>query len=271
GSGPGGFGGGDGIDFMNYCDEGSFDESGFIDTCVENESEHNPAEQMEKQAEIRCKIESKTMMGDLEEVCEEMEEGKNNCADNAARAERFAERQFNQCKNQISNIAAQVEEIVKPICIIERVREKRTKSFQLAEAKELEAIDKIAELSEYFTDETGDAVTGTVIDNLGNVAEVTQATEERDKKDNDDLFYRIGKMFGLNAQNEKEKANRFREQAFELRNSTRLLEKAGNGIQDERAYADLKEQITELESRATGLEDDAHTIEITGRGLFGEI
>ena len=123
---------------MDYCDNGSFDESGFVSACVENESGHSPVAQMEKQAGTMCKIQSKTMLRDLEEVCDEIEEGKNNCADNAARAEQFAERQFNRCKNQISNIAAQVEEIVKPICIIERVSYKRTKSLQLAEAKESE-------------------------------------------------------------------------------------------------------------------------------------
>lgn len=269
GFGGGGFGG-QGVDFMDYCEEGSFNESGFVTACVEGEAKNSQISRMQEKSAAMCEVQSRFMMSEFDNVCEQMEEGKNNCVDSAEKAVKFAEKQLSQCEKQTSKdkIRGHVTKRVKHICTIDRVKAKRKQSSQLAEAKELEAIDEIAKLSEYFTDETGDAVTGTVTEKLVNVAEVTQQTQERNDREKKDMVYGIGKFFGLNAGNEKEKATRFKEQAEELRKSAQLLDKAGNGIQNSSAQNDLRKQVSKLESRAEELDGSAKEIENTG-GVFG--
>lgn len=259
------------IDWMDYCKEGQFDEEGFSSACLDSYEDDDSFAQAEEQMEKICDVQSRFQKKEFERICDDMEDGLSDCQKRADKMKSWASKQLSRCNEQTTpdKIKEHITSKVEQVCKLERVKDKRKKAFELSEAKELEAIEKLAELGNYLDPSTSDAVIGTGTDTLITAAEVTQQTEEQDNKEKKDFVYGIGKFFGFQKQNESGKAGRFLEQSNEIRKTANLLREASESMQDDRAKEDMEEQADELDSRADELEKKGSEINSSAGGIFG--
>ncbi len=273
--GPGGFGSGGGGPIMggdprDYCSNGKFEEAKFDAECKSKVGERFDASDMTDQMEQICSFQAQRQKDQLEEMCDNIEDGQSKCEKNANRMSQFAERQLNNCQKQTTpeKIRDHVEIRVKQICNMESIRNRRKQNTKLKESEELKALSRINEFADGLDPSIADAVEGTATGTLVDAAEVADKTEEKVAQDNGNIVYGIGKFFGLNSGNEKEKAEAFAVQAEKLRNVAKLIQDAAKGAQDGSTQAEAEATAKDLEARANELKEKAEKIRNSG-GLFG--
>lgn len=270
GGGPG-FGGGGHLEPMDYCDRetGSFDSTKYKSDCQSQQSEFNPFEDIEEKVSTMCELQAQFQLDQFEQICEQMEEGQNQCSEHAERTLKFARRQWSQCQSQTTGekIREHITEHVERVCRLEVVKDKLSKARK--QAIEVDAIDDISRLSDYLEDAEGVAIVGTATDELVTAAEKAQAADQFEEEKKNDFFYGIGKVLGFNKGQEVQNIAKWRHAAHKLDRTARLLREAGKGTQDRQAQAEIEKQAQELEERAEELEKKVDETAQSAGGILG--
>ena len=278
GFGPGGpgFGGpggpNNGVDAWEFCDEetGTFKVDSFTKACINNGNENFDLDNMKERVSTMCDVQAGFMLEEFENICYQMEEGLNECKDNAARILSFAEKQLDRCQQQTTteNIRVHVQKKVNEVCIIDRLKQKRIQNVKLRDLKAIEALEGLENIN-FGDDETEYAVKGIVTGKVVAAAEASVETQERHEKDRGDfLGYGLPAFFGLKSEDAKTKAATLREQAAELRASAQLLRESASNADDETSEA-IHSQADKLEEDADSNEEEAEEIVSSGGFLGG--
>ena len=101
---------------------------------------------------------------------------------------------------------------------------------------------------------------------LMNVSEEVTQLENQEKQK--DLVYQLTKLFGMQAQKEKEEATKLKEQTDKLTQSIESLKAVLDQVDDAALKATLSAQITELENRRNELQQTVSNKEANMYGFF---
>ncbi|PIU21714.1 MAG: hypothetical protein COT15_00890 [Candidatus Diapherotrites archaeon CG08_land_8_20_14_0_20_34_12] len=163
----------------------------------------------------------------------------------------------------MDKITTVLKQKVHELCVVKAMKDKQ--SQQYVGQKFYNPIVALDGVQNQMTGEMANWVGGEKT-RLFNVAEEVTSAENQDKQK--DFIYQLTKLFGMQAQKEKEEATKLKEQTEKLTQSIESLKAIMEQVDDQKLKDTLNAQIVELEARKNELQQTVSNKEANMYGFF---